>query len=1016
MKAITPRFILALITSFATQAISQSEPALTNTMPLSTERTSMWWRDGFPGIIPQARWHRSIRTGHFGFVLDTETLAIPHIGALSSDADDSGLYDLPPAELDLQMTVNGVTYHCENAEEWTRFTGPRLVESGRFFQRGDVTDLVFQSKEGTTLNGEMRLETAAWSDRLSLILAGRPGVMPIHPGDASFGRVRGGFGFDGNNTFVIPAEPALDTPAFTLTFWAFIPSDYQAGKTSPWLVCRGHNELTDGNFGIILRRGATPEVRMNLGGGRDNAHTLRPDVGSPLNLDSWNHLAMSYDGKTLQLYANGKVAAAMAIEKPKSPKALPITFGGRGDGFGDGYRFQGVIDEVRYYDRALTVEELRLHHNKPEQERPGLEPVKEWRFSEEHPASMSQLRGEWKEATMQVSLTASGQKLTQDWQLPPGQVWSEESQQVALSIDPLTFSKSKENPSITVEATEIAKNETRPVQFDRALGWHRINLDGIEPILPDGVPPPSNDAIERIKLTLKNPGDTDEIARLMFEKTSRGFRQRIGSPITGISAVLRDKDGNPTGIPVQLSKNWHNDPEGGVYAGQWFHGISQVSLPAKTAIELELTIAYGHWGGVPAASHAQLSLIGWGGNQRWDQSAIGSWGESICYDPEQTQANCTITDVRPLMVTSMGAEAQWSWTNNVGGGDIFRLFNAKGERVPHASMQAIYQRQGPCLTEATYSGRIGETITHRTTVSLSRTDDLIRGTYRIRMDVNAPTDFSRFVIFQMGADTYSSTGEKKFAYGDQSGLKEEWSTKWGEDVYRTDPKECIGKTPWISLHEAVPRENVKAGAVANRGVVVRVWKARLGGKDASPWIAERGLDLRSHLASTIDFVPPPGVTRLEPGDFVEATIEHITVPQFTKDYYGPNQELRNALTQHENTWKMIHREAKENARVVEVTTGNLKHRFPDIEIQTESDIAAFTLTGGLGYVPLTFSNLSSHSGYVLIIDGKPVNQSVHGNDFWQTDYDPTNGTWSQTYNVPVPDQTPRKIVFKALED
>tara|TARA_R110002096_G_scaffold374692_2_gene568406 strand:- start:1266 stop:3437 length:2172 start_codon:yes stop_codon:yes gene_type:complete len=720
---------------------------------------------------------------------------------------------------------------------------------------------------------------------------------------------------------------------------------------------------------------------------------------------------MSYDGKNLQLYANGMVAAAMAIEKTKLTKALPITFGGRGDGYGDGYRFQGVIDEVRYYDRALTVNELRLHYNKPEQERPGLKPVEEWRFSQEHSASMSQLPEEWKEASMQVSLTTSGKKLSQDWKLLPGKVWSDEMQQVSLSIDPVTFSKANENPSITVEATEIAKNEARPVQFDRGLGWHRINLDGIEPILPKGVSSPSNDAIERIRLTLKNPGNTDEIARLMFEKSPRGFRQRIGSPITGISAVLRDKDGNPTGIPVQLSKNWHNEPEGGVYSGQWFHGISQVSLPAKTAIELELTIAYGHWGGAPAASHAQLSLIGWGGNQRWDQSALGSWGESICYDPEQIQANCTITDVRPLLVTSMGRDPQWSWTNNVGGGDIFRLFNADGLRVPHASMQTMYHRQGPCLTEATYSGLLGETIDHRTTVSLCRTDDLVRGTYRIRMDVNATTDFSRFVIFQIGADTYSSTGERKFAYGDQNGLKEEWSAKWGENAYRNEPKEGAGRNPWISLHEAVPRKNVKTGAIANRGVVVREWKARLGGKDASPWIAERGIDLRSHLTSTIDFVPPPSVTRLEPGDFVEATIEHIIIPQFAKDYYGPNQNLRSALTKHEDTWKMIHREAKENARAVEVTKGKLAHRFPDIDIETESDIAELTLTGGLGYVPLTFSNLSSHRGYALTIDGKLVNQSVHGNDFWQTDYDPAKGTWSHTYNVPVSDQKPHQIVF-----
>ncbi len=48
--------------------------------------------------------------------------------------------------------------------------------------------------------------------------------------------------------------------------------------------------------------------------------------------------------------------------------------------------------------------------------------------------------------------------------------------------------------------------------------------------------------------------------------------------------MLRDPNGEPTGLPVQLSKNWHNRPEGGEFAGQWFHGFSQVRLaPARAS-------------------------------------------------------------------------------------------------------------------------------------------------------------------------------------------------------------------------------------------------------------------------------------------------------------------------------------------------------------------------------------------------------------------------------------------------
>ncbi len=38
-------------------------------------------------------------------------------------------------------------------------------------------------------------------------------------------------------------------------------------------------------------------------------------------------------------------------------------------------------------------------------------------------------------------------------------------------------------------------------------------------------------------------------------------------------------------------------------------------------------------------------------------------------------------------------------------------------------------------------------------------------------------------------------------------------------------------------------------------------------------------------------------------------IEYVGMPQFSKDYYGPNMALRAALTESGNTWRMVHREA-----------------------------------------------------------------------------------------------------------
>lgn len=987
--------------------------SLANLMPRASDYTRMWWQDGFPGTVKGAPWHRCVQTGQYGFVLDTERLMIPRLGALVSGESYEGSArndallpgKLKPADLALSIAVGGKRYQYAGGGQWSRFGGPRLIESGRFLQRADVTNLVFAADDGARLNVEARFETAAWADRLALILAARPGTLPIPAGMTCFGRVRGGFGLDGINEFEIPHAPEMDSKEFTLEFWAFVPEDYRVTRTSPWLVCRGPHEHADGNFGLYIRGDRVPQARLNIGGGSENAFVAEGTSRDALRLERWNHLAVAYDGSVLQLYVNGRLAAEQNVNRVRAPVSTPargsMVFGRRGDNSGDGYRFRGVIDEVRLYDRALKLEELRWHYGRPEIERPALKPVAEWTFREDGKASMTKPREQWRDASMEIRLSTEAGTLSNRWEpsadeTASGQDW----QTVSLAIDHATFKLAETPDLVTVSASEIPSGAARPVEYDSAVGWYRVNLDEIKPLNPDEVEGASNDAIERVKLVLSNSSGQEQRVRLMFEKTSRGIHQRIGTPITGVSAVLRDAEGHPTGIPVQLSKNWHNSAEGGEYSGQWFHGISQVRLPRTSSIELELTLAYGHWGGVAAASHAQLSLIGWGGSQLWDQSAMGAWGESICFNPEQTQANCTITDVRPLMVRPMGREEPWGWTSNVGGGDFFRLFGSSGERVPHGAMRATYLRQGPCLTEVTYAGRVGDGIRQSTTVSLSRGDDVVRGTYRIRMDVKKETEFSRFVVFQIGADTYSSTGEKKIAVGNESGLLREWSTRWGGNVYRTEPMECSGRIPWVSLHEAVPRQNEKPGAWANRGLVIRAWNARLGGQDAAPWIAERGLDRRPVNSSTLDIVPPPGVSRLESGDFVEATIEHIVMPQFAKDYYGPNEALKSALLQDGNTWRMIHREAVGNDRQVEASLGNVLATHPAVYVQTNDDSAQIRLSGGLGYVPVTFAGLSTSREFELLIDGERFDQSVHGNDFWQTDWDAATQTWSQTYNIP----------------
>lgn len=114
---------------------------------------------------------------------------------------------------------------------------------------------------------------------------------------------------------------------------------------------------------------------------------------------------------------------------------------------------------------------------------------------------------------------------------------------------------------------------------------------------------------------------------------------------------------------------------------------------------------------------------------------------------------------------------------------------------------------------------------------------------------------------------------------------------------------------------------------------------------------------------------------------------------------------------------MVFREAVGNDLEIVVTRGSLVRRRPTL-ILAEDNGAEFTMAGGLGYVPITISGLSDYRSPRLEIEEKggwrTVDQSVYGNDFWQTDYDTETKSWEITYSVPMdtPEDDTQKRHFR----
>ncbi len=991
-----------------------ARPSVASLMPSGRDYVLQYWHDGWRGRSADGRKLRVVQTGRYAMALDTERIAIPHLGPVHAPAPYAragsdglpGLGKLPPAALTLTLEVDGRTYRCTGAEPPSLHGGPRIVEAGRWLQRSDVTGLIFKDDSGARLPVEARLETIAWPDRLGLLLEAAPALGDLIAGPG-FGRVGGGWIFDGSGAIVDAAAPELDPAAFTVEMWAYLPDAPEATNAYPWLFCKGGNEWVDGAYGLAVING-TPTARLCIGGGRENAFDLeaRYENGGRLTMqrERWTHLAMTYDGRDLRLFVDGRPAGSMAVNRARTPRADGIALGRRLDNSGDGYHFRGALDEVRLTARALTAAEVAQRFAGPEAVPADAAQVREWRFDPGGPAMERRPVRSWRGATLRMELRTGGRTHVARLDPGPGKEWrTGERRSVSVAIDPATGLAAPPDP-VRVVASGMGGKPALAAEADPARGWVRVNLDDAD---RRGS---GNDLLDRARLTLTNPTDRPQPVRLLLEKTDRGLQAPGMSQVTGISPMLRDADGNPTGLHVQLSKNWHSQPGRDlVYQGAWLHAAAFLRLPPRATVDLEATLAYAHWGGVPAASHAQLCLIGWGSNQEWNQSAIGAWGESICYEPDQAQADCLICDVRPVLVASRfaGKPVRWTWTGNVGGGDLVRWFDPKGQRRFPDRMNSVVRRVGPNLTEVTYTGGFGQgAIRHSVTVSLHRTDDLVRGVYRLSMRVARPVEFSRLVLFQIGADTYSYTGERRMATGNASGLTREWATQWGGNAYRTQSEPLKGPSAWVAMQGCAPRsDGADWLAEANRGLVIRSWKARLGGKPAEPWFAEHGMRVGGADTSTADILPPPGVTRLLPGDTVEALFEHVVVPQRAEDYYGPNAAFRAALEKDQDTWRMIHREAADNALTAKAGVGRIASEWP-LKVAVSGNRAQFSVTGGLGYVPITFTGLSGYRDPVLEVReaGGPwrrVDQSLHGKDYWQADFDAEARTWELTYTIPL---------------
>ena len=169
----------------------------------------------------------------------------------------------------------------------------------------------------------------------------------VRTNDGRFGRA---LTFDGSGDWVtVPDDPTLDlTTAFTLEAWV-----YPTGTSTVARPIAGKERSQNPAYYLNAATAGVQNPSANVRAGGNN---LTVTAGSALALNTWSHVAATYDGSALRLYVNGTLAAQQAASGGMTASTRPFRIGHNNI---EGGIFAGRIDEVRVYSRALTAQQIQ---------------------------------------------------------------------------------------------------------------------------------------------------------------------------------------------------------------------------------------------------------------------------------------------------------------------------------------------------------------------------------------------------------------------------------------------------------------------------------------------------------------------------------------------------------------------------------------------------------------------------------------------------------------------------------
>jgi hypothetical protein len=170
------------------------------------------------------------------------------------------------------------------------------------------------------------------------------------------GRFGNALSFDGVNDWVTVADSAALDLSSAMTMEAWVKPSVVAG----WQTVM----LKEGTATMAYELYANNDVNRPAAYFTTAGGALRAATGTAkLAANTWTHIAIAYDGVNMKVYVNGVLVRTVARAGAILATAGPLHIGG--NQVWGGEFFSGLIDEVRIYNRALSLEEIAADMGTP---------------------------------------------------------------------------------------------------------------------------------------------------------------------------------------------------------------------------------------------------------------------------------------------------------------------------------------------------------------------------------------------------------------------------------------------------------------------------------------------------------------------------------------------------------------------------------------------------------------------------------------------------------------------------